>query len=554
MKKKYLFIILACLMTAAFSLSSCTNSMDEALEDTDEKEETEDEEEDDKPVYVEILDRSDLKDQVKALVKNREDWMIPAGSTSSSDNAYLVTDLDHNGRLEIIAITGLSDQGLSEVRLYEVDEDGKNLDEAKWKWKGLDVSSGIYPDFSNGAGFFYNRKKTETGYEIYNAIEERDGEPIYIAYEVTYSDGKVVCYNYASAILESDWVFYTDDGTDISGADDFSDYLDDYHDDYKFDEISFGIYSEKNYYNASIHEVSDDELKTILTDSYNVFCGEMSKDSFDEVYDIPYVSALEESVFYDNLIGTWNLYAIAYNELTTDYYDEDSSDFMTFEFYEDRTVLFSIFYDGEEELSELLSVETEDDRVTVVYEDYEDEFTDEEIGRICFEFSDLTESGGSVLVLISAYDKDGELYDAYLAEFVRADSDHSTGFVLSDRYFGEWELVSTQSEGEVTYYEEGGSYNVTLIVDSDKTATLKEFSYGELQLEISGDILIGETDKPYFICEDKEVVSDPVVYVTYMLMLDITDPDVMEVYVKYYDEDDESIGGSILTFERQSRK
>ncbi|MBP5555263.1 MAG: hypothetical protein J6X94_10400 [Lachnospiraceae bacterium] len=553
MKKKYLSLVLALLMMASFNLSSCTNVTEEAVEESDENDEAE-EIEDEEPVYVDVLDKSDLKDQVKVLVRNREDWMIQGGSRDTSDNAYLVTDLDHNGRLEIIAITGLSDHGLSEVELFEVDEDGKGLDEARWKWKGLDIASGIYPDFSEGAGFFYNRKKTETGYEICNSIAEEGGDPLYIAYEVTYSDGKVVCYNYASAVLESDWVFYTDDGTDISDDDEFTEYLDDYHDDYKFDEISFGIYSEKNYYNASIHEVSDDELKTILTDSYNVFCGEMSIESFDGVYNLPYVSVEPENDLYSALIGKWNLYSISYDGFGTDYYDEDSSDFMTFEFYEDRAVLFSIFYDGEEELSELLSVETEDDRVTVVYEDYEDEFTDEEIGRICFEFSDLTESGGSVLVLISAYDKDGELYDAYLAEFVRADSDHSTGFVLSDRYFGEWELVSTQSEGEVTYYEEGGSYNVTLIVDSDKTATLKEFSYGELQLEISGDILIGETDKPYFICEDKEVVSDPVVYVTYMLMLDIADPDVMEVYVKFYDEDDESIGGSILTFERQSRK
>ena len=144
MKKKFLTLLLACAMTFPFVLTSCGRLSDEIVEEDDDDDE--DEEEDDKPVYVDVLSTSDLKGQVKVLVKNLDEWVGDDSSSAPVDRfEYMVTDLDHNGRIEILVNT-VFEYGNNELHLYEVDEDEKGLKEAKWKFKGLEISSDKYPD------------------------------------------------------------------------------------------------------------------------------------------------------------------------------------------------------------------------------------------------------------------------------------------------------------------------------------------------------------------------------------------------------------------------
>ena len=557
MKKRYLALILACIMMSSLSLSACGRISDAIVShDEDEDDEDDEDEEEDEPVYVDVLEGSDLKDQIKVLVDNREDWIFdPNVSAAVESFDYMVTDLDHNGRLEIITVIDFEYDGNTEAHIFEVDEKGKGLKEAKWKWKGLDLSSDKYPEFSTGAGFFYDKKKTVTGYEMNNYFDNGNGEFGYAAYEITYADGKITCYNYATAVMEDEWVFYTDDGTDIDDEEEFGDYLEEYHDEYKSKEIEFGIYSERQNVLEGIADFSDDALKDILTDSYNVFVGEMDFDEFDAQYNSAEDPSNSAAEFCEQIIGKWRLYSV---EIDSDieYFEQDSDDYIAIEIFDDLSAELTVGVSGDIVVDEFLPIIFEQGETAsfyipaIVLDNNGNVSLDDDIDHIAFRFMELSDDGQDLSVEAVAFDEDGYICERYDTVFIREKPGQTAGSYSIDRYVGEWELVSSEIEGDVTEYEPNGSFNATLIVDEDGNVSLLEYKNGKLELEIDEELKFDTLGLAYFEYSDEDALSAPIASEKYLLYLNMADYNVMDVYLDFYDEDGGWIGGCCLTFEK----
>lgn len=554
MKKKYLALLLVCAMTVPFSLTSCGRLTDEiAQEDEDEDDEDEDDEDDEEdngPVYVEVLDDSDVKKQLKVLVKNRDEWVGDESSSAPVDTfEYMVTDLDHNGRLEIIVNT-IFDYGNNEIRLFEVDEDEKGLKEAKWKFKGIDVSSDTYPELETIVSSVRDKKKEVTTYQFSDYFDNGNNEYGISYIDLTYSDGKVTCYNYASMVMNSDyeWVFYTDDESEIDDMDEFLDFTDSYHDVLDLDWVDFGIYRESAYSDSGISDASDDDLKSLLNDSYRVFTGGMGYDEFDELYNTGSSGVAVED-YYEQLIGKWNLYSIDYG-FETEYYEDSTGDgYITFVFYEDQTALFTLYIEGEIVYKSVFPVELEDDRFVVNVYDSDSEYFDG-LGNLAFEFTELSDDGQDISVTTISYDEDGEVDEEFEVVFIRDKYYTGSAEDYLERLAGDWNIVSSELEGDVTYYEEGGDFYVTLSVGTDGTITMKESSNGRVFLEISEELKLNDGGQYFFDYSDPDALTDVVASETYTFTYLNDDGDELEVSIDFYDSDGSWLGYTILNFER----
>ena len=112
---------------------------------------------------------------------------------------YTVTDLDHNGRLELIAAKHEPNDRSTAVRIWEVGTDGKSLAEC-----AVEDADGSFPDIITGnTDTFYNSQNDEWVYFFYDntlfgggaktvkcSIQLKDGKlsDTEYAYEITLSD------------------------------------------------------------------------------------------------------------------------------------------------------------------------------------------------------------------------------------------------------------------------------------------------------------------------------------------------------------------------------
>ena len=546
MKKKFLTLLLACAMTFPFVLTSCGRLSDEIVEEDDDDDE--DEEEDDKPVYVDVLSTSDLKGQVKVLVKNLDEWVGDDSSSAPVDRfEYMVTDLDHNGRIEILVNT-VFEYGNNELHLYEVDEEEKGLEEAKWKFKGLEISSDKYPDPEAFISSVYDKKKNTTCYQFTNYFDNGNDEFGISYMDVTFADGKVQCNTYAGSVMGTDWEFYTEDDSDIDNLDEFGEYTMEYHDSKDLDWVNLGIYKESAYSNSGLSDASEDDLKDLLTDSYMVFAGKMNYEEFEEEH-ASASSAEDYEEYYESLIGKWNLYSID-SYYGTDYYDEDSSDFLTCSFFEDYTMRFTIYMDYEIIYDEVLSVECIDGDPLINIYDSDGELFDDYLDHVQFVFGDMSQDGQELYVTSFGYDKDGECEEGDSCVLIRDKGDDPENVYSIDRYVGDWNIVSSELEGDVTYYEEGGDFFVTLTVYANGNISMKESSYGSVFLEISECLERYEDGQWYFEYSDPDSLNTAVASETYTFAAIGEDDQELEVSIDFYDSNGEWLGYTILLFER----
>lgn len=184
--------------------------------------------------------------------------------------------------------------------------------------------------------------------------------------------------------------------------------------------------------------------------------------------------------------------------------------------------------------------------------DPEGEVLDEDLDYVQFMIMDMTDDGQDISVYNLVYDKDGFIEEGYDLVFIR-DKDSQGGGSSDnslDRYIGEWELVSSEIEGDVTYYEPGDSFNATLIVSEDGMADLLEYRNGKLDLEIKAEMEFDRSGLPYFGFSDPDALTAPIATETYTLFLNIADYEIMDVYLDFYDEDGDFLGGCVLTFEK----
>ena len=558
MKKRYLALILACFMTVSLTLSACGSLSDAIVrEEDDEKDQDEDkdddEEEEEEIVYVDTIDEDDLEDQIKVIVKKSDEWIVPSGGSAAIDHVeYCVTDLDHNGRAEVISVQHFEYEGATEVHIYEVDEKCKGLKEAKWKYKGVEVTSDKCPDFAYDSyiSTYYDKKKNETHFLMDNYFDNGNGEYGITYCELTYSEGKMVCWNYGAFIYGDEKEFFVDDGTEIDNMDDFVDYMLDYPKRRNEKQAFFGMY--KDFTFEKVRNLDDSYLSTMLTDSYRVYAGEYDFEEFYEKYNIePLIDDSSTDIDYDDLVGSWMLYS-SDDGYETEYYDKDSNGYFVIEIRSNMTAIFYTYFDGKESLKKDLTVYESSGYWILELRDPEGDILDEDLDYVQFMIMDMADDGQDIYVYNLVYDKDGYIEEGYEMVFIK-DKTSGTGYSADaslDRYIGEWELVSSEIEGDVTYYEPNGSFNATLTVSEDGMASFKEYRNRRLDLEINAELAFNNVGLPYFGYGDEDALTAPIAFETYTFYLNIADYNSLDVYLDFYDEDGELLGGCVLTFEK----
>ena len=178
---------------------------------------------------------------------------------------YSVTDLDHNGRLEIIAAKNDASDLTTNLRMWEFGTDKKSLAECK-----VQDSNGSFPDvITDSADTFYTNQSDEWAYFFYDntlftggaktvkcSIELKDGElsVTEYAYEITLADpsGKAIVAHTDLNGIEISAEAYNDAGME------------------KFAGSMRGSTNFDWFISSEVYDV------TRLTGSYRVFTGEKS--------------------------------------------------------------------------------------------------------------------------------------------------------------------------------------------------------------------------------------------------------------------------------------
>ena len=438
MKKKYLALIMACILCTSVFITGCGKTADVIEEEDDDDEDDEDEDEDeeddedddadrddkdeheDTPVYVNVIDPDTLNEQIKVFAKNKNVWSIPNNSSAGvKDAAYALTDLDHNGRCELLCMTAFYGTNVTSARIFEISEKGDFFEESDWKFDGLEVSDTPCPDFIYYP-FPLTYHDSDTGlthYMMLESYEDSEGNMGTCYDDVTYSGGTVSSYIYGAS-LEYEYYDITTDSTEYryTYTTDKGEVTETEYYDYRYEyagglgnlsDCAFGVYYRGWYDDFGVMGLDDAFLRDVLTDSYKVFAGEKSYSEFYGRYNESGESESSGFVDYDKCIGSWKL---LYLETEGDvvYYEEDGPQFATLTIDNSRRATISQYRDGVISLEFTLDVFfDENDHPYFDYDDRDalpDGFMMER-----YTIVEMSEDGDQITVFLDFYGEDGIL-------------------------------------------------------------------------------------------------------------------------------------------------
>ncbi|MGN0453298.1 MAG: hypothetical protein ACI4GZ_05815 [Ruminococcus sp.] len=207
--------------------------------------------------------------QLRIIAENPKIWQETTVKNASV-YGYVITDLDQNGRYELIAATNYGKENTTESKYFEISEDGKSLSELPHEFEG----EGLQADVMAGSAKCY--VDGETG-QLFYIFEDN----LFISVRETYItkvavslfEGKVTeeilakkatIYPRETDIAE---ITYTDaEGNEISEAD-FENIADVRFNGFEKKKATFGWvgYSTSNY--TTLTNMSYEELLAILKDS-----------------------------------------------------------------------------------------------------------------------------------------------------------------------------------------------------------------------------------------------------------------------------------------------
>ena len=367
MRKKYLALLLSVIMCSSVFFTGCGRTADEPVIEEDEEDEDDDDDDDrdddeddenEKNVYVESIDEDTLAEQIKVFVKNKKLWTVSGEMTIELDNAaYCVTDLDHNGRSEIIVMTESAYSSVTDMRIFEITEKGDAFKEADLDYSGIqDVTSSLPPDLINfpESVTYFNRVGQASHYLIDNIFDNGNGEYGDCFCDLCYEEGVAAVYTYLAVKVnqipvpntmefDDEYAFYSPDGE--IDEDEYYDICNTYPGEYGTKDQYFGIYYRGAYDDLSVMNLDDSFLVSVLTDSYRVFTGEKDYSGFNDSYNDSW--APDQSYGADNsdYIGFWGLYESEVEGDVTNY--EIGSDYYsTLEIDYDAFITKIEYYDG----------------------------------------------------------------------------------------------------------------------------------------------------------------------------------------------------------------
>lgn len=376
MKKKYLALLLSCMIVTPCFLSSCGKIADETAVEEDEEDEDEDEEDEDddkdddkedeedaeesekpeEPAIVKEIADEDLYAQIDLFLKNRDDILFP----ESEDYAYttcMLCDLDHNGRCELI-LSGARWYGAnSECRIYEINEDCDGIYQPDFEYLGVDADDGFtdFNRFASSADGYYNKEDGTFHYIIWESLPDNPSNTYGSVYcDITLRNGTIennMYGKYTYQYIDSGYVYeyFGPDGE--MDEDDFHDYIDTYADGRVIKPFHFGIYEGDYYFPVSdgdIETMDSDKLAEVLADSYRVFIEKMTRSDYVSIHSLhsnPYDDPQE---LLEDSIGSWGIY-LTDTEGDVTYYEPGDAYYMLLDVYEDGSIYVQRYMNTEYE-------------------------------------------------------------------------------------------------------------------------------------------------------------------------------------------------------------
>ena len=355
MKKKYLALMLACFMTAPLFLSSCGKAPEEIAEaedeededdrdepeDSDELEAEDEDEESGLPVMIKEIDEDALTSQIEVFLNNRDEWVIPAEEALECDSTYYaMTDMNYNGRAELIVGDWMGRVNASTVRIYEINEKGDGFTSLDWSFTGNDSDKNSYPDvsFNNYVSSYFDETGLAhflfTDYYLYSFSSGGTRQcDLSITGDTVVSDAYAMAFSVGSDGDEKD-TFYGPDG-EMSETEYYV-FTSGYPKGYTLEYVAFGFYFGEDIYTRdglSVEGMDEDDLGHILTDSYHVFSGKLDYDTFYKRHLIDEGSMNPETLL-EASVGSWGL-VMTDTEGDINYYTPGDDHYMTLDVYED---------------------------------------------------------------------------------------------------------------------------------------------------------------------------------------------------------------------------
>ena len=335
MKRKIYLLLMSFVMCSSAVFSAC-GKQEEGTEEVT-VEEDDEEEEDDKPVetkipeIVEEIRDKDLNPQIDLLIENRDTWQIPREEVAVYDSVgYYVTDLDHNGRVELVTVRWSSEFEFSEDTIYEVNEDGDGLDLITMEVSGMDSDEDISPDMATNISpySYFDKSKQAFHYLIEDYYHNYDETVWTTRYtDVTLLDGTLYVDVYAVSEMNYAW----DDGDPVCTyrlpreeleEHEFYDYVQNYPSGKVRKQYFYGAYRDRSGYDEesrSLEQFSDEALKDMLKDSYYVFTGRLGDTVFYDRYNSSGKAEIYKNMF-DASVGNWEIESTEIEGSVTEYY------------------------------------------------------------------------------------------------------------------------------------------------------------------------------------------------------------------------------------------
>ena len=358
MKKKYLAILLAGIMCSLSFLSGCgktaepdeDTSVEEDDDDRDrDDDENDDEDEDEKPSIPEVvksIDDKTLKSQVEVFVDGRKTWVIPHDEAVLYEGlTYSLSDLNYNGRTELIVTYWEGMGTFSTVYVYEINEKGDGFDLLEWEFEGIDKEQKSYPDvgYFSAVNGYYDKENGIFHYLFKDYYAYSFSHGGCRMHDVSFADGKVIDEIYAmgesqGSDHDEETTFTGPDGEMSEDA--YYAFLGSYPEGFTTKEFWLGNFGADCIYSSNrniVEDMSDDQIGAILTDSYLLFAGRITyEEFFDRYISVNSAEQTSEGLF-QAMIGNWGLY-MTDAEGYVEYYEPDDQYYMTLDVFEDRTI------------------------------------------------------------------------------------------------------------------------------------------------------------------------------------------------------------------------
>ncbi|KAB0577004.1 hypothetical protein EI53_01770 [Fusobacterium naviforme] len=270
-----------------------------------------------------VPDADELMRQIDIFLDREEEWGFWAGESEPyyDTMGYAVTDLDHNGRTELIVAFTTGTGYYSENHIYEINEAGDGFTECKWSGSGIqrENNGDFAPDLMNDNGadafrVYYDKAEDRYHYICENVVRSGGFYNGFIKCDLTLKNGKADIDSFVASVTEHTWNDKTGDYDEnityetADGKVSEEKYL-------SAEEDMFGGMEKDGYIIAFMYDhmfYADDEhfenkgrsiKASVLMDSYKVFMKEMTLDEFRERHFLS--AAVPEQ--YQPLIEDWTL-------------------------------------------------------------------------------------------------------------------------------------------------------------------------------------------------------------------------------------------------------